>query len=428
MTYYLNPYVIIVKRGNSCFYQFDNSLYYLTLKEYEMLINLSENQNKFSQERLNIFVETKLLINCDYDYFSNKVDYVNRGWFEMSSFQECDFSKISQSRILILGCGGTGTHVAWNLAALGIRNFVLIDDDKVELSNLNRQLLYDLNDIGTYKVDALEKKLKDRFSGIEISTYKKRIYDGSDFEDLIDFENINVVVKGIDTPLDSMYKLGEYFYKKNIMYVSGGTVGTSIFLGPTFAPTLNNGFRQTKEYVSNSEMELTKRVSGKAVSIPLLFSYIGSELTKEIIFLLTNNESKVLYNDKIVIKDIFDNTTFKRNNLHNLVSIFSSIMVILSILNGDALMIVPAVLLLFIFQIYSSQSQKTIFITYLLISLILGVLGLFKQGYFLTNDLQTLVMIIFTLLSYVCYFSVILMLLKFAVTEVLKKINFWRDL
>lgn len=191
---------------------------------------------------------------------------------------------------------------------------------------------------------------------------------------------------------------------------------------------MNNGFRQTKEYVSNSEMELTKRVSGKAVSIPLLFSYIGSELTKEIIFLLTNNESKVLYNDKIVIKDIFDNTTFKQNNLHNLVSIFSSIMVILSILNGDALMIVPAVLLLFIFQIYSSQSQKTIFITYLLISLILGVLGLFKQGYFLTNDLQTLVMIIFTLLSYVCYFSVILMLLKFAVTEVLKKINFWRDL
>ena len=191
---------------------------------------------------------------------------------------------------------------------------------------------------------------------------------------------------------------------------------------------MNNGFRQTKEYVSNSEKELTKRVSGKAVSIPLLFSYIGSELTKEIIFLLTNNESKVLYNDKIVIKDIFDNTTFKQNNLHNLVSIFSSIMVILSILNGDALMIVPAVLLLFIFQIYSSQSQKTIFITYLLISLILGVLGLFKQGYFLTNDLQTLVMIIFTLLSYVCYFSVILMLLKFAVTEVLKKINFWRDL
>ena len=68
-------------------------------------------------------------------------------------------------------------------------------------------------------------------------------------------------------------------------------------------------------------------------------------------------------------------------------------MVILSILNGDALMIVPAVLLLFIFEIYSSESQKTIFITYLLISLILGILKLFKQGYFLTNDLQTLVMI-----------------------------------
>ena len=68
-------------------------------------------------------------------------------------------------------------------------------------------------------------------------------------------------------------------------------------------------------------------------------------------------------------------------------------MVILSILNGDALMIVPVVLLLFIFEIYSSESQKTIFITYLLISLILGILGFLKQGYFFTNDLQTLVMI-----------------------------------
>ena len=56
-------------------------------------------------------------------------------------------------------------------------------------------------------------------------------------------------------------------------------------------------------------------------------------------------------------------------------------------------MIVSAALLLFIFQIYSSESQKTIFITYLLISLILSILELFKQGYFLTNDLQTLVMI-----------------------------------
>lgn len=85
-----------------------------------------------------------------------------------------------------------------------------------------------------------------------------------------------------------------------------------------------------------------------------------------------------MYNDKIVIKDIFDNTTLKQNNLHNLVSIFSSITVILSILNGDALMIVPAALLLFIFEIYSSESQKTIFITYLLISLILGILELLK--------------------------------------------------
>ena len=50
--------------------------------------------------------------------------------------------------VLILGCGGVGTHAAWNLAALGVGKLVLLDCDAVELSNLNRQLLYDVNDIG----------------------------------------------------------------------------------------------------------------------------------------------------------------------------------------------------------------------------------------------------------------------------------------
>lgn len=427
MTYFLNPYAIIVKRGHSCFYHYNNTLYHLTLKEYEMIKKFSENYDKFSQERINIFIETKLLIDNDFEIFSNKFDFVNRGWFEMSSFRKTDFLKISQSRVLILGCGGTGTHVAWNLAALGVKNFILIDDDKVELSNLNRQLLYDINDIGNYKVDSLERKLRNIFPDIDISTYKKKIYDGSDFSDIIDFTNVDLVVKGIDTPLDSMYKLGEYFYNNNIMYVSGGTIGTSIFLGPTFAPSLDNRFRKTKEYVSNSEMGVTNRVAGKAVSIPPQFSYLGSELTKEIIFLLTGNEKKVLYNDKIVIKDIFDNTDSNRKKLYSLVRSISSAMVILSMLKSDVFMIVPAILSLFLFQIYSRESQKTIFINYIFISFILGIVGLLRQEFIFTNSLQTFITSIFSLLNYICYLSIILMLLKFTLTILLEKLNFWRN-
>lgn len=423
MTYYLNPYMIIVKRRNSCYYQFDNTLYHLTLREYEILKSSSDIKKLVSPERLDVFIKTKLLLDQDYEVFSQEIEYVNRGWFEMGDFKKEDFFKISQSSILILGCGGTGTHVAWNLAALGIRRFILIDDDIVELSNLNRQLLYDINDVGCYKVDALEKKLRERFPSVEISTFKVRVYDGLDISNLVDFKNIDVVVKGIDTPLDNLYRLGEYFYENRIKYVSGGTVGTNVFLGPTYAPSLSNQFRKTQEYISNSEMELTKRVSGKAVSIPVLFSYIGSELAKEIIFLLTNNETKVRYNDKIVIKDIFADEKVRQNKMYLLTRFISSFVVILSVIGGDGTIIVVSTLLLLLCQTFMEMSAKDNFIDYLCIALSLGIIGLFRQEIVLANSLQAIAASTFALLSYICYISIALMLLKFTVTILLEKIK-----
>lgn len=427
MTYYLNPYVLIIRRGHSYYYHFNGTLYHLTLREYELLNKLPESQTLIPNERFDIFIETKLLIDRDYKTFTNNVDFVNRGWFEMSSFNEESFFKISQSKILILGCGGTGTHVAWNLAALGIKKFVLIDDDKVELNNLNRQLLYDLKDIGTYKVDALKNKLKERFSDIEISTFKIKVYDGSDISEVVDIKNIDMVVKGIDTPLDNLYKLGEYFYKNNIMYVTGGTVGTSIFLGPTYSPALQNRFRDTEEYTSNSKMASVSRELGKAISIPPLFSYIGSELTKEIIFLLTGNENKVLYNDKIVIKDIFNETNIQQKKFYHLTRFIASFMVILSMIN-TSILVIPSILLLFLCQILMKESYKVSFINYLIISLLIGIVFIVRQEFILDTTLQTITSIIFTLLSYICYFSIILMLLKFTIDSILEKAKFLEEL
>ena len=67
--------------------------------------------------------------------------------------------KIFKSKVLVVGAGGLGCPLLIYLANFGVRNIGVIDDDTVEISNLNRQILFNHEDIGKYKVDRVKKKL-----------------------------------------------------------------------------------------------------------------------------------------------------------------------------------------------------------------------------------------------------------------------------
>lgn len=62
---------------------------------------------------------------------------------------------LAQKRVLIIGVGGVGQHVATYLATNGVTNLTIVDYDKVELSNLNRQILLNELDLGKLKVDVV---------------------------------------------------------------------------------------------------------------------------------------------------------------------------------------------------------------------------------------------------------------------------------
>ncbi|MCX7641028.1 MAG: sulfur carrier protein ThiS adenylyltransferase ThiF [Elusimicrobiales bacterium] len=75
-------------------------------------------------------------------------------------FSKKELSKIQRAKIMIIGCGGLGSNIANMLIRTGFLNIILIDYDKVELKNLNRQQYYP-NDIGKFKVKVLRKRLKE---------------------------------------------------------------------------------------------------------------------------------------------------------------------------------------------------------------------------------------------------------------------------
>ena len=83
--------------------------------------------------------------------------------------------KLKSSKVLVLGMGGLGCPLSIYLASLGVGTIGIVDNDKVELSNLNRQIIYSVKDIGKYKVNVAKNKIKLINKKIVIKSYKIRI-------------------------------------------------------------------------------------------------------------------------------------------------------------------------------------------------------------------------------------------------------------
>lgn len=84
---------------------------------------------------------------------------------------------LTEARVLIIGLGGLGSPVAMYLAAAGVGELVLVDDDRVELSNLQRQIIHATPDIGTAKVESAAAKLADLNPDVRVETIARRLDD-----------------------------------------------------------------------------------------------------------------------------------------------------------------------------------------------------------------------------------------------------------
>ena len=68
--------------------------------------------------------------------------------------------KLIESKVLVVGAGGLGSIILMYLAAAGVGTLGIIDDDKIELSNLQRQIIHKTENLGIFKVDSAEETIK----------------------------------------------------------------------------------------------------------------------------------------------------------------------------------------------------------------------------------------------------------------------------
>tara|TARA_B100000575_G_scaffold112103_1_gene89209 strand:+ start:1508 stop:2257 length:750 start_codon:yes stop_codon:yes gene_type:complete len=124
--------------------------------------------------------------------------------------------KIKNAKVLIIGMGGLGCPLLTYLASSGICNIGIVDHDKIELSNLNRQILFNTSDIGKFKVNQAKYKINKIYKKIKIKIFKIKISE-KNIEPII--KKFDIICDGTDN-FGTRYLINDYCKKNKKILIS----------------------------------------------------------------------------------------------------------------------------------------------------------------------------------------------------------------
>ena len=138
---------------------------------------------------------------------------------------------LHQKTVAIFGLGGVGSYVVESLVRSGIENFVIIDNDKIDVTNINRQIIATTKTVGKFKVDVAEERIKEINPNVKVIKYAEFVGKENENIELFDsIKNVDYIVDAIDT-VSSKIRIIEFAKAHNIPVISA--LGTGNKLDPT---------------------------------------------------------------------------------------------------------------------------------------------------------------------------------------------------
>lgn len=247
--------------------------------------------------------------------------YIGDGYWEIASRQMSIVTRSEQERfkdakITVIGCGGIGGETIEMLARMGIGELVLVDEDAFDLSNLNRQTLASLKDLGLSKSAVAADKVR------LINPYVKV----TAFHEHVDGDNIDIIIGDSDIVIDALDNVltrvivSRKALEKGIPYIHGaihGTLGQITVFLPNSDKTYEEMFNlpsQGKELDDDTIEALKNVTSGVPPVIGPTPNLIGCLEAMEAYKILTG-VGKVTVAPKILTFDLLDLSSFSLDEL-----------------------------------------------------------------------------------------------------------------
>lgn len=243
----------------------------------------------------------------------------------LSEIGEQGQQKLQNAKVLIVGCGGLGSPIAVYLASSGIGRIHLIDFDKIELTNLHRQVYYELDDIGKYKSEILANFIHKRAPFTKISFNIEPLTKSNVLEQIQDYD---IIVDGTDS-LPTKYLLNDACVIKEKPLVYGSLYKFDGYVSSfnlrsedgSYSSNLRDAFPEMNIDIPNCEEAGTMNpivgliAMAQANEVIKIIVGVGKPLSNELLIynMLDNQhlkmklESKVLRNE---IQDIFENQSY----------------------------------------------------------------------------------------------------------------------
>ena len=213
--------------------------------------------------------------------------------------------RLRASTVAVLGCGGLGTWALGAIASLGVGHFVLVDHDRVELSNLNRQILYALEDLGAAKVERAAAWLRRFDPAIRVEVARRRISDPADLD----------VVAGCDVLLLLAdwppYALARWVSAASLAhgfpYMMAGQQPPLVKLGPTYIPGQGACFgcherRLALEFPLYEELaEHRLREPPESTTLGPASALVGAMLAMEVLHLLVGGRPPATHDRMLLV-------------------------------------------------------------------------------------------------------------------------------